>query len=164
MRHQSQPNINSRPSAPWGGEGERRGAGLRQCPGQLLRWAECDQIAADVLPGELADNPDGNPEEGGDAQGGDAADERPGCAHYAWPATDPLVVSYREWFSRFDAWLDARIQQGRQIPPHIYERAVRGLHPGFIAGAVPDPGLLDRLLPTVGASGASLREVAHAVG
>ncbi|MDQ0773032.1 glycosyltransferase involved in cell wall biosynthesis [Streptomyces aurantiacus] len=83
-----------------------------------------------------------------------------------WPATDPLVTAHRAWFRRFDAQLDARIQQSRPIPPHIYEEAVRGLHTGFIADAVPDPGLLGRLLPAAGggASDASPRETAHAAG
>ncbi|MFC9912873.1 class I SAM-dependent DNA methyltransferase [Streptomyces sp. NPDC127197] len=41
---------------------------------------------------------------------------------------------------------------------------MRGLRSGFAAAAGPNPAPLDRLLPTVGASGAPLRETAHAAG
>ncbi|MCY0940171.1 MULTISPECIES: glycosyltransferase family 2 protein [Streptomyces] len=86
------------------------------------------------------------------------------CLYETWPSSDPLVRTYRDWFRRFDARLDARIRHGRPIPAHIYEHAVRGLHPGFIAAARPAPALLDSLLHTTGASGGPLLEAAHAAG
>ncbi|MFE5594175.1 hypothetical protein, partial [Streptomyces sp. NPDC056549] len=66
-----------------------------------------------------------------------------------WQATDPLTSSYRAWFRRFDARLDARVERGLTVPPHVYEHAVRGLHPGFTAAREPDPALLDTLFPAV---------------
>ena len=64
-----------------------------------------------------------------------------------WPSTDPLVEGYREWFRQFDARLDARIASGLPVPPHVYEHALSGLHPGFTAAAPPSAEMLERLLP-----------------
>lgn len=65
-----------------------------------------------------------------------------------WPAADPLVTGYRDWFGRFDHRLDACIATGSLIPAHIYEHAIRMLHPHFTTGAPADPAWLDRLFPT----------------
>lgn len=65
-----------------------------------------------------------------------------------WPAADPLTTSYRVWFRQFDARLDAHIERGLPLPPHVYEHAVRGLQPGFTAASPPPAALLDGLLPT----------------
>ncbi|WP_019984957.1 MULTISPECIES: hypothetical protein [unclassified Streptomyces] len=65
-----------------------------------------------------------------------------------WPAADPLVTRYRDWFRNFDARLDSHIKHGHPIPPHVYEQAVRSLHPHFTTSAPPAALLLDTLLPT----------------
>ncbi|MFF4735131.1 glycosyltransferase family 2 protein [Streptomyces sp. NPDC001262] len=64
-----------------------------------------------------------------------------------WPDSHPLVRSYRDWFRRFDARLDAHIERQQPIPPHVYELAVRGLHPHFVGSTAPSAALLDRILP-----------------
>ncbi|UQI49675.1 glycosyltransferase family 2 protein (plasmid) [Streptomyces sp. HU2014] len=70
-----------------------------------------------------------------------------------WPTSDPLVVAYREWFRRFDTRLDSHIDHGRPVPPHVYERAVRGLRSGFLASAPPSAQLLADLLPAAEPTG-----------
>lgn len=64
-----------------------------------------------------------------------------------WPSTDPQIGDYRAWFSEFDARLDQLIDTGRRAPAHIYEAAVRALHPGFVRGGPADYRVLDTLLP-----------------
>ncbi|MEV7277651.1 glycosyltransferase family A protein [Streptomyces sp. NPDC093111] len=66
-----------------------------------------------------------------------------------WPATTPLDETYREWFRAFDSRLDACIADGLPTQPHVYEHAVRGLHPGYTAGRTPSRRLLDTLFPAV---------------
>ncbi|WP_181143673.1 glycosyltransferase family 2 protein [Streptomyces cinnamoneus] len=75
-----------------------------------------------------------------------------------WPDPHPLVRSYREWFRRFDARLDARIEREQPVPPHVYELAVRGLHPGFVDSTAPSTALLDRILPVDDAANARHEE------
>lgn len=81
-----------------------------------------------------------------------------------WPTSDPLVASYRDWFRQFDHRLDAHIQRGRAAPQQVYEHAVRGLHPGFLAGAPPSSTLLDNLLPTTDRAAAREATPVHASG
>jgi hypothetical protein len=91
-----------------------------------------------------------------------------------WPETGPLVADYRDWFRRFDQRMDALIERGEAVPTHVYEHAVRGLYPLFIAGGPADLALLDSLLPAglppepaitpvpARRRGAQLREPSHA--
>jgi glycosyltransferase involved in cell wall biosynthesis len=90
-----------------------------------------------------------------------------------WPAADPLVTGYRDWFQHFDARLDARIERGQPPPAHVYEHAVRSLYQPFVSHHPADPALLDDLLPTAPEpestgrrlhGGPELRDAAHAGG
>ncbi|MFC9660054.1 glycosyltransferase family 2 protein [Nocardia sp. NPDC127606] len=64
-----------------------------------------------------------------------------------WASADPQVLDYRAWFTEFDARLDRLIEHRRQVPAHIYESAVRTLHPSFAKGEPADHTVLDSLLP-----------------
>ncbi|MCY0923091.1 glycosyltransferase [Streptomyces sp. H27-G5] len=64
-----------------------------------------------------------------------------------WPPATGRAEEYREWFRRFDQRLDTLIAHGLNVPPHVYEHAVRGLHATFTDRRSPDRGLLNRLLP-----------------
>lgn len=64
-----------------------------------------------------------------------------------WPATDPHILDYRDWFTEFDARLDRLIDDGGQPPAHIYESAVATLHHGFVRGNPARRAYLDSLLP-----------------
>ncbi|MGW4160415.1 glycosyltransferase family 2 protein [Streptomyces sp. NPDC004788] len=65
-----------------------------------------------------------------------------------WPVTTLLDETYREWFRSFDRRLDACIGDGLPVMPHVYEHAVRGLHPSYTAGRPPSRQLLDTLFPS----------------
>lgn len=83
-----------------------------------------------------------------------------------WATSDPLVTGYRDWFQEFDRRLDTRITRHQPVPAHVYEHAVRALHPAFTAAAPADPALLDTLLPESPAprpqAAAALSQAPHA--
>ncbi|MFE4632298.1 glycosyltransferase family 2 protein [Streptomyces sp. NPDC056773] len=64
-----------------------------------------------------------------------------------WPAPTGRSEEYRNWFRHFDQRLDTFIARGLDVPPHIYEHAVRQLHVTFTNRRSPDRDLLNRLLP-----------------
>ncbi|WP_073227248.1 glycosyltransferase family 2 protein [Streptomyces sp. NBRC 110465] len=87
-----------------------------------------------------------------------------------WPAATGRAEEYREWFRRFDHRLDTLIAHGLDVPPHVYEHAVRRLHATFTDRRSPDPDLLNHLLappaPARPNGGALVRRpaVTHAAG
>ncbi|MGH8917960.1 MAG: hypothetical protein ACRD0H_06405, partial [Actinomycetes bacterium] len=64
-----------------------------------------------------------------------------------WPAATGRAEEYRNWFRRFDQRLDTLIANGLDVPPHVYEHAVRQLHATFTDRRSPERDLLNRLLP-----------------
>ncbi|MGH3784845.1 MAG: glycosyltransferase family 2 protein [Pseudonocardiaceae bacterium] len=62
-----------------------------------------------------------------------------------WCVGDSHVGAYREWMTGFDAYCNEMVEQGIDVPLAIFDRAVRELHAGFIAGRTPARDLIPRL-------------------
>lgn len=64
------------------------------------------------------------------------------------PASDPRVLTYREWLTHFDQRLDALIGAGVKPPRHIFDGALGLMAPAFARGLPPGEDWLDELFDT----------------